>query len=218
MRGSFVTFCGGEGAGKSTMASRLHNFFIEHDISCIFTKEPGGTGIGIDIRKILLSPENQNLDPKAELFLYLADRAQHFREVIFPSIQSGNIVVSDRFIDSTFVYQGIARGLSKKFIEYAHDYIFEDFLPDLTIIFDIPPEVGLNRVGKDMSKGIRNEDESRFDLESLKFHESVRQGFLSLASKDNKKRFFVVDSSKRPDEIFEEIIRELSRRGIIKNI
>lgn len=179
------------------------------------TKEPGGTDIGADIRKILLSPKNSNLDYKAELFLYLADRAQHYKEVIAPNLDLGRIVICDRFIDSTYVYQGIARKLNKDLIDYCHNYIFKDFLPSLTILLDIDPVEGLKRVNSDFNLGIRNSDESRLDNEKLSFHKKIRQGFLDLVSLDQTGRFAVLDANDSENIIFSKILEVIKEKGIL---
>lgn len=216
-KGRLITLCGGEGTGKSTQAKRLYNFLVENKIKTVLTKEPGGTKTGSDIRKILLSPESSNLDTKAELLLYMADRAQHLKEIIFPELENGKIIICDRFIDSTYVYQGAARGVKPEVIDDLHKFVLGDFLPDLTIVLDLDPKVGLERVSKDMDDGSRSIDESRFDSEKLPFHEKIRNGFLERVKNDSSGRFAVVDAGVSPDEVFEKIKNILKEKGFVQN-
>jgi len=214
--GKLITLCGGEGAGKSTQAKKIFDFFQENKIPSVLTKEPGGTKIGLMIRKILLSPENCDIYNKTELLLYLADRAEHFNKVILPSLQKGEIVVCDRFIDSTLVYQGKARGMAPDFINTAHKYILGDFLPDLTLVLDCRPKSGLERVGSDLAAGVRSADESRFDSEKVSFHEKIRAGFLELAEKNENGRFYLIDAEKTVEDVFEAVKSAILEKGIIK--
>ena len=213
--GYFITLCGGEGTGKSTQAKKIYEYLTCRGIPCVLTKEPGGTETGTEIRKILLSPESSNLDPKAELFLYLADRAQHFRELIVPAIEKGKIIICDRFIDSTYVYQGEGRCVDPVFIDSMHGFILGDFLPDLTIVLDIDPEEGMKRIGRDMDSGVRSVEESRFDSEELSFHEKIRKGFLNLVRNDTSGRFFIVDALLDKEDIFDKIIEKFKEKGFI---
>lgn len=169
------------------------------------------------IRKILLSPENSEISNKTELLLYLADRAEHFEKLILPSLQKGATVICDRFIDSTLVYQGMARQMDTEFIDYVHKYILGDFLPDLTLVLDSRPEYCLERIDSDLSKGLRTKDESRFDNEKISFHKKVRNGFLWLTKQDKTGRFNLINAEKSADEVFEEILSVIKSRKIIEN-
>lgn len=209
--------CGGEGTGKSTQAKKLFEFFKSRNLPVVLTKEPGGTKIGMMIRKILLSPENSEISNKTELLLYLADRAEHFEKLILPSLQKGATVICDRFIDSTLVYQGMARQMDTEFIDYVHKYILGDFLPDLTLVLDSRPEYCLERIDSDFSKGLRTKDESRFDNEKISFHKKVRNGFLWLTKQDKTGRFNLINAEKSADEVFEEILSVIKSRKIIEN-
>jgi dTMP kinase len=209
--------CGGEGTGKSTQAKKLFEFFKSRNLPVVLTKEPGGTKIGMMIRKILLSPENSEISNKTELLLYLADRAEHFEKLILPSLQKGATVICDRFIDSTLVYQGMARQMDTEFIDYVHKYILGDFLPDLTLVLDSRPEYCLERIDSDLSKGLRTKDESRFDNEKISFHKKVRNGFLWLTKQDKTGRFNLINAEKSADEVFEEILSVIKSRKIIEN-
>lgn len=184
--------------------------------SCVLTKEPGGTEIGLMIRKILLSPENSDIFNKTELLLYLADRAEHFHKIIVPSLEKGKIVICDRFIDSTLVYQGKARGMDCDFIKSAHNYILGDFLPDLTLVLDCGPKFGLERVETDLQNGARSVDESRFDSEKLSFHEKIREGFLELVKNNKNSRFYLINAEKTVEQVFADIKSAIFEKGIIK--
>jgi dTMP kinase len=177
------------------------------------TREPGGTEIGMKIRRILLDPENRDLTPKAELFLYAADRIQHIEQIILPALKEGKIVVTDRFVDSTTVYQGYARGIDLELVEKINELVLNGLKPDLTLLLDISPIVGLARVRDQFQLGERAESESRFEREELVFHEKIRQGFLTLAQKE-KTRFRVIDADRDPDMVKQDVIRVCKQREI----
>lgn len=203
-----ITLCGGEGTGKSTQAKRLRDRLEKSGFQVVLTREPGGTAIGAKIRALLLDPENRDMVADTELFLYAADRAQHLAEVVRPALRSGKIVISDRFHDSTTVYQGIARGLDGERIQKVHDLVLGDLRPDLTFLLDLSPEKGLSRAKRQAQNGERPSSELRFEEESLLFHEKIRKGFLDLAAKE--KRFLVVDASLAPDLVTEVLWDHLS--------
>ena len=207
----FITLEGGEGSGKSVQVEFIKNFFLGKKKEVLVTKEPGGTDIGRKLRKILLSPESKNLSHMAELLLYLADRSQHLKEVIIPALKSNKIVICDRFFDSTVVYQSFVRGLDLNLINTIHNAILEGIEPDLTILLDVDPKIGLLRAKAQIQNGQRSVSESRFEDETLKFHQKVREGFLALSEK-NDKRFKVVDASKTIEEVRNDIT------SIFKNI
>ncbi len=159
-----------------------------------------------------MSPENDGIDYKAELFLYLADRAEHYFKVILPAVEKNMVVLCDRFIDSTYVYQGYAKGLDTDFIKEAHRFIFGDFVPDITFLLDIAPLKGMERIHKDFESGRRNIDESRFDNEKIEFHEKIRNGFLELAKQDKDSRFYIIDASENKEIVSDEIKKILSEK------
>ncbi len=140
----FITFEGIEGSGKTTQIKRLHKVLKERAIPCLLTREPGATKIGLQIRAILLDQKNKKMDPRAELFLYLADRCQHLSEKIQPALTKGQWVISDRFWDATVVYQGMARGLDRKILNQLRPWILGSLWPDKTFLLDLP---GLHRPG-----------------------------------------------------------------------
>jgi dTMP kinase len=194
----FISFEGIEGSGKSTQAKRLASYFRSKEQRVIDTVEPGGTNIGQKIRELLLEPEN-HMEPLTELLLYYASRAQHVREVIYPAILDDTIVITDRFSDSTVAYQGYARGIDLKLLSRLNEIVNPDLKPFLTFMLDLDVEEGLKRNRK-ASK------EDRFELETVEFHKRVRKGFLQIASEEPE-RVKVIDASRNPDEISEEIIK-----------
>lgn len=188
-----ITLCGGEGAGKSTQVKRLSEALKGRGFSVVCTREPGGTAIGRKIRALLLDPENREMTGETELFLYAADRCQHLGEVVRPALAAGRIVISDRFADSTTVYQGVARGLDPRRIRNVHALVLEGLKPDITFLLDLPPEKGLARALAEVGTGGRPGDETRFEKESLVFHQKIREGFLALAVEE-KDRFCLLDA------------------------
>ncbi len=214
MKGPFITFEGIEGSGKSTQILLLANYLSAHGKSVTLTREPGGTTIGDQARRILLDPANTRLDPKAELLLYAAGRAQHLAELIAPELASGRIVLCDRFSDATLAYQGYGRGLDLELIRTLDRIVTDGMRPDLTILLDIDAAAGLARArGRNSRVGL--ESEARFENEDLSFHERVRQGYLDLAKREPG-RFCIMDASLRPEEIqngLRRSIDELLRTG-----
>ncbi len=199
MMGPFITFEGIEGSGKSTQIVLLEKYLSAHGKSVTLTREPGGTSIGDQIRKILLDPSNTSLDAKAELLLYAAGRAQHLAELIVPERRAGRIVLCDRFSDATLAYQGYGRGLDLELIRSLDKVVADAIRPDLTILLDIDAAVGLARArGRNSRGGL--EAEARFENEELSFHERVRQGYLALA-KQEPERFQIVDALPDPETI-----------------
>ncbi len=172
-RGKFITFEGGEGAGKSTQAKRLAERLEGAGIPALVTREPGGTPLGEDIRGLILKDRPQ--DPVTELLLFAAARAEHVTAVIRPALDEGTWVISDRFIDSTRVYQGKLYMVEPELIRLIEKYTVAADFPDLTLILDLPPEAGLERAA---SRGTL----SRYDAERIETHETLRQGFLEIAT------------------------------------
>lgn len=209
MKTLLITFEGGDGSGKSTNADLLSKWMERNKIPFILTKEPGTPYIEEckKIRELLLNPENSLCD-ETELFLFLADRSQHVKKLIIPSLQAGKHVLCDRFADSTRCYQQ-SRGFSRSKIDMLLDVATCGIKPDITFLFDIPVDVGLERA---KSKGVYK-DGDRLENAGLEFHESVRQNFLKLAeSIEEQHRFYVIDASKTIEEINKEIIKIISKR------
>lgn len=207
----FITLEGIEGSGKTTQIPRIAELLESEGYMTVVTREPGATDIGKRIRAILLDPANHGLSNLSELLLYGADRAQHIHEVILPSLKAGKAVLCDRFADATRVYQGIARGIDGQVIDAVHRIVVNDLKPDLTVLFDLSPEVGLKRTFRALEQGDRDHSESRFEEEKLQFHEAVRQGYLDIAEME-KDRFLIVDASQDPDRVFLEIAAGLKQR------
>lgn len=214
MKGPFITFEGIEGSGKSTQIILLATYLSAHGKAVTLTREPGGTSIGDRVRKILLDPANSRLDPKAELLLYAAGRAQHLAEIIAPDLASGKIVLCDRFSDATLAYQGYGRGLDLGLIRTLDRIVTDGMRPDLTILLDIDAAAGLARArGRNSLAGL--ESEARFENEHLSFHERVRQGYLDLAKREPG-RFRIVDASPQPEVIqnrLRQLLDELLKTG-----
>lgn len=185
----FITFEGPEGSGKSSVLDKVCHQ-LEHDgFNVVKTREPGGTPISEQIRNIILDKSNTNLEPRTEALLYAASRRQHLVEKIWPALKEGKIVLCDRYLDSSLAYQGNARGLGYENILSINNFATENTFPDLTILFDIQPELGLERISKNSNREV-----NRLDLEKLDFHKKVREGFLELAKK-YPERFYIVDAS-----------------------
>lgn len=205
----FITLEGIEGCGKTSQLELLSAFLEKKGRSCVVTREPGGTAIGRKIRSILLDPASKGLVPVAELLLYMADRAQHIDSLIKPRLAEGKIVLCDRYFDATVVYQGAARGLDTAFIRDLHRIIFNDLKPDITLLLDLPPRIGLARAWQELDNGNRSNAESRFEEEALGFHEKVRAGYLELAGMEPA-RFKIIDASLPMDAVQAEIRQALS--------
>lgn len=191
----FITFEGPEGSGKTSVANAIVLKLRELGYDVLFTREPGGTPIAEQIREVILDKENVLLDPRAEALLYAASRRQHLVEKVWPALKKGQIVICDRYLDSSLAYQGGARGLGVDEILNINLFATESTLPDLTLLFDITPELGLKRIAAN-----KNREINRLDLEALPFHQKVRETFLSL-SKTYKDRYRIVDASKELDDV-----------------
>jgi dTMP kinase len=200
MTGLFITFEGGEGCGKSTQIAALKARLEAIGKTVVQTREPGGTALGESIRSLLQHDDaGQGMSPEAELLLFAASRAQHVRELIAPAIAQGQIVLSDRFLDSTTVYQGVARAIDSKKVETINQFAIGDTKPDLTILIDLPPEIGLARVHARSDGQL-----DRMENEAIEFFQAVRQGYLDLA-KSEPKRFLVLDGSQTVEELETQI-------------
>jgi dTMP kinase len=190
----FISLEGIEGSGKTTQVELLIAALQAKGYECVATREPGATSIGRGIRDILLDSEHSNMLPLTELLLYEADRAQHIHDVIKPALAAGKVVVSDRFFDATTVYQGYARGCDLDLIERIHQIVLSGLRPDLTLILDLPVEMGLERAWQRIHSRAGDLPEDRFEKEAIEFHERVRQGYLTLA-RNEPDRFRVIDAS-----------------------
>ncbi len=206
----FITLEGVEGSGKSTQLGNIRAFLKERGYTVVVTREPGGTDIGRQIRSILLRPDNREMEALTELFLYEADRAEHVRKVIAPALAAGNTVLCDRFCDATVVYQGYARGLALEEIRRIHRFILGKLKPDLTLLLDLPPEIGLARAFAQIDAGGRSGAESRFENEALVFHRKIRAGYLDMAHREPA-RFCVVDADRDAAAVGRDIEAAIER-------
>jgi dTMP kinase len=194
----FITLEGIEGSGKTTQMQAIAAWLKAAGMTCRITREPGGTAIGGQIRRVLLHPENDALAPGAELMLYVADRVQHLESVVRPALAAGQVVVCDRYFDATLVYQGYARGVDKEMIRQLHRLACGGLTPDLTLLLDLDPETGLSRAWKRIQSDSAHAQESRFEKEKLDFHRRVRDGYLDLARLESE-RFVVIDADADAD-------------------
>jgi dTMP kinase len=206
----FITFEGGDGSGKTTQLKVLENHLTARGKFCISTREPGGTSLGKLIRQVLLEVGRQPITSPTELFLYLADRAQHIDEVIIPALEQGKIVLCDRHTDSTLAYQGYGRGIELGLLRSLNDIASRGIQPDLTLLFDCPVEIGLSRTAQRQSLAASGRNEDRFEREKIEFHERVRAGFLELARAEPL-RFRIINAARSVEEIAEEIKNIIDR-------
>jgi dTMP kinase len=196
----FISFEGIEGCGKTTQVKLLGNYLRSKNQRVLITEEPGGTKIGRKIRTLLLSPEN-HMDPLTELLLYNSSRAQHVREVIYPALIQNTVVITDRFVDSTVSYQGYARGIDVAIIRALNEIVVPDLKPFVTFLLDLEVEDGLKR-----NRGAQKID--RLELETIEFHNQVRNGYLQIASEEPD-RIKVIDASGSIEEVSKKIIEVL---------
>ena len=192
----FITFEGGEGAGKTTLIETIATHLSSYEYGIVCTREPGGTTAAEAIRDLVVKGDKDRWDATSETALFLTARHTHVEQLIQPALDEGKIVLCDRFMDSTLVYQGIAKGLGLDYVQQLSSLIVGDIVPDLTFLIDIDPEVGLKR-----TKG-RAGDETRFEAHSLAFHQSIREGFLRLAEA-NPDRMVIIDGGLTEGEVFE---------------
>ncbi len=206
--GFFITFEGIEGCGKTTQIGRLTAYLEKTHRQYLLTREPGGTPIGDRIRQILLSSENDQMEPVTEFFLYMAARVQHVRQTVLPALAEGKMVLCDRYADATFAYQGYGRGLDLNWIEEIHRRVLGSVAPRLTFLLDLPVEEGLRRAWKRMEGQPIKED--RFEKEAMAFHQRVREGYLLLARKEPQ-RIIILDGMKDEQSLHQEILNHLSK-------
>ena len=207
-QGILISFEGSEGCGKSTQIRRIADRIEEFDHrEVVVTREPGGTRIGEDIRHLLMHADtNEAMCPETELLLFAASRAQLVREIIYPAVNEGKIVLCDRFLDSTTVYQGVARQIAEDPVTQINNFAVGEIVPDLTIILDLPAEVGLERIKHRIS-----DMPDRMEQENVEFYGKVREGYLHLA-RSLPERFFVVDGEREPESIEIDVWNEIHAR------
>lgn len=206
-RGKFITFEGCDGCGKSTQLNLLNNYLTENKIPHIFTREPGGGKISEDIRKIILDGRNAEMTDECEALLYAAARAQHLKDRVEPALKKGELVICDRYVDSSFAYQAYARGLGMDFVTKINSYAVERYLPDLTVFIELSPQEGFRR-----KHGADKND--RLEQAGLAFHEKVYAAYLRLAE-ENKERIVTVNGRNTPEGIFGDILSALRGRGCL---
>jgi dTMP kinase len=204
----FITFEGSEGCGKSTQVQRLSSKLNSLGVPTLVTREPGGTPIGETIKELLqFAPHNSAMTPETELLLFEASRAQLVRETIQPALSGGMCVISDRFFDSTIVYQGVARRLDEKWVQQLNRFAVGDRIPNLTFVLD----VDVNKARARMLRRVRTVTEDRMEREPIEFYQAVRDAYLALAKKEPD-RFVVIDGDMSMDEIENEIWKVVTSR------
>jgi dTMP kinase len=208
---SLITFEGGDGTGKSTQIKLLETYLVAQGKFCVVTREPGGTYLGQHLRQILLEAGARSIGSTTELFLYLADRAQHVHEIIVPAITQGKIVLSDRYTDSTVAYQGYGRGIDLRSLVRLNEIASGGLKPDVTFLLDCPVELGLSRRLERQSHTARPDNNDRFESENLEFHQKVRRGFLESAGAEPD-RFCIIDASGSEQEVFAAIKEIIDQR------
>jgi len=196
-KGTFITFEGPDGAGKTTVIKMI----AERLNDALVTREPGGIDIAEQIRKVILAKENTAMDPRTEALLYAAARRQHLIQRVKPALEAGKVVLCDRFVDSSLAYQGYARNLGIEDVWTINQFAIEHMMPDLTIYFDIEPELGLGRINKNSGREV-----NRLDLENLEFHQKVREGYLLLLERFPD-RIVKIDASGTIEEVFQTAYR-----------
>lgn len=210
-KGLFITFEGGEGTGKSTQLKLLADFLSQLNIPVVTTKEPGGTEVGQELRRILVTGDKDKMDAVAEALLYYADRRIHMTKKVWPALEEGKWVLSDRFADSTVAYQyyGYNKRVPYQTLENLYKLTVGDFKPDLTILLDINPEIGLAR---SLAKaGQMTVKETRHESRALEFHNNLRNGYLEMAEKEPE-RFIVLNADKSIEDLHQEIVKIVTER------
>ena len=202
----FITIEGPEGSGKSTAVATVIEELKKKGFDVLKTREPGGAPISEQIRNVILDKGNTTMDGRTEALLYAAARRQHLVETVWPAVKEGKIVICDRYIDSSLAYQGGARGLGVDNIININMFATDNTWPDLTLLFDIDPKLGLERISLN-----KNREVNRLDLEALDFHNKVRQTFLELA-KRYPERFVIIDASKSREEVANATLKAILER------
>lgn len=195
-KAAFITLEGGEGAGKTTVLQRLAEELRKKGYDLLTTREPGGIKIAEEIRSVILNVDHTEIDSRTEALLYAAARRQHLIEKIIPALEKGKVVLCDRFIHSSLAYQGYARGIGIEKVKAINEFAIANYFPDVTLLFDLEPRLGLERIAKDEHREI-----NRLDKETVQFHERVREGFLLLANEDDTIK--IIDASQSLDEVTE---------------
>ncbi len=203
-KGLFITIEGGEGAGKTSVLDQMEAELRAEGYPVIRTREPGGIRISEKIRTLILDVSHTEMDYRTEALLYAAARRQHLVEKVIPALEEGAIVLCDRFIDSSLVYQGYARKIGFDEVKKINEFAIEGHMPDLTLLFDVDPQVGLQRIAEDDLR-----EQNRLDKEALQFHERVREGYLHLQQLDPK-RIKLIDANKPFADVYEQAMNEVN--------
>lgn len=204
-KGYFFSIEGCEGSGKSSIVSRVSKYLASRGLEVITSREPGGIAIAEQIRSVILDKENTLMDGRTEALLYAAARRQHYVEKIVPTLDEGRTIICDRFIDSSLAYQGHARGLGIEEVLAINKFAIDDIFPDLTIYLDVEPEIGLRRINENADREV-----NRLDLESLSFHQKVREGYLELERRFSV-RIVKIDANQNRDDVFEDVKQVFAR-------
>ncbi|ATP92505.1 MULTISPECIES: dTMP kinase [Bacillus] len=201
MSGMFITFEGPEGAGKTTVIRKVYEEMERQGYAVMATREPGGIDIAEQIREVILNEKNTKMDAKTEALLYAAARRQHLAEKVEPALKRGETVLCDRFVDSSLAYQGYARGLGIEEVKSINDFAINGTMPQMTIYFSITPEEGLKRIDANQGR-----EKNRLDMETLNFHQMVREGYEQVIAQ-SPERFRVVDASQPVQDVFNEVFQ-----------
>lgn len=204
-KGQLITFEGGEGGGKTTQIVRLRDRLTKEGHDVVVLREPGGTVISEQIREVVLSSKNVGIAFTTEVLLFQAARAQIYREIVLPSLKAGKVVLMDRSRDSSVVYQGIVRGFGEEMIEGLNDISTNKTMPDLTLLLDLPVEVGLQR-------RVDSGKMDRLDMEATDFHHKVRDGYVKIAKENKDKRWEIVDASQSLEKVEEDIWKLVKKK------
>jgi dTMP kinase len=207
IRGKFITFEGCDGCGKSTQLKMMSDYLTQNGVPHIFTREPGGGKISESIREILLSGKNMEMTDECEALLYAAARVQHLNDRVEPALAKGELVICDRYVDSSLAYQAYARGLGVDFISKINAFALEKYLPDVTVFIDLSPEAAFRR-----KKGADEND--RLEQAGMAFHNRVYAGYKKLAE-ENPDRFVCIDGNQTPEEIFNQIVAALKEKNCL---
>lgn len=200
-KGLFITFEGGEGSGKSTVIQHIKQHLLDKQLDVFVTREPGGSGIGEEIRQTLLKHENTTMDPLTESYLFAAARRQHLMEVIVPRLDADVVVLCDRYVDSSIVYQGYARGIGVEKVAAINKVVIEDYIPQLTFFIDVAPDIALARIQS-------GRDQNRLDVETVEFHQKVYEGYMLLAAQTA--RIKRIEGDQPVEQVVADIMRYIN--------
>lgn len=207
MKGKFITFEGGEGSGKSTQIRKLDMWLSDKGYNVVMTREPGGTPDAELIRALLVQGDAKRWDAKTEALLMFASRRDHLIKTIWPALEEGSWVLSDRFVDSSRAYQGVGHGLGQEFINDLYEKVAGDFNPDLTIILDVDPEVGLSRA----KNRLASVKEDRYESMGLAFHQKLRQAYFDIA-KEHPERYVIISAEQDLEDVHKQIVSAVEER------